>query len=131
MFAHGEGLISTQTQSMKKFILLLACLTPALVSAWWLVPLAAPKSPAPLEKYSRVENVVYYKNPQTGALGLYLSFELSPDHVYQFQYTRDGVTFFDAFKVNTTGNTNDVYESFNVSPCDGLWPRIIDLGVTE
>ena len=82
-------------------------------------------------KYSRVDNVVYYKNPQTGRLGLYLSFELSPDHVYQFQYTRDGVTFFDAFQVNTKGNANDVYESFNVGdPARGIWPRIVDLGAS-
>jgi hypothetical protein len=113
--------------NMKNIIALIA------VSALVVAISAAPKAPAPLseQKYSRVENVVYYKNPQTGSLGLYLSFELSPDHVYQFQFTRDGVTFFDAFQVNTKGNTNDVYESFNVSPCDGLWPRIIDLGVIE
>jgi len=82
-------------------------------------------------KYSRVENIVYYKNPQTGRLGLYLSFELEKDHVYQFQYTRDGVTFFDAFQVNTKGNANDVYESFNIpNPGQGLWPRIVDLGAS-
>jgi hypothetical protein len=79
-------------------------------------------------RYSRVENVVYYKNPVTGALALYLSFELAEDHVYQFQWTRDGVTFTDAFQVNTKGNTHEIYESFNIDPCHGLWPRVIDLG---
>ncbi len=82
--------------------------------------------------YSKVENIVYYRNPQTGRLGLYLSFELAQDHRYQFQWTRDGVTFFDAFVVDTTGNANEVYESFNIpDPCVGLWPRVLDLGPTQ
>lgn len=82
-------------------------------------------------KYSRVENVVYYKNPQ-GKIGLYLSFELEINHRYQFQFTRNGVDFFDAFIEDTTGRINETYESFNIpDPGNGLWPRIIDLGATQ
>ncbi len=81
-------------------------------------------------RYSRVENVVYTVNPHTGALGIYLSFELEPNHRYAFQGTRDGVHFFDLFTEDTTGRVNDTYESFNVEPCSGIWPRIVDLGST-
>ncbi len=103
---------------MKKLALLIAC--------------AALCVAAFTPTYSRVENVVYYKNPQTGRLGLYLSFELEPNHRYAFSYTRDGVTFIDAFVVDTTGNANEVYESFNVpDPGNGLWPRVLDLGPTQ
>jgi hypothetical protein len=80
-------------------------------------------------RYSRVENVVYFTNPLTGRLGLYLSFELESDHVYLFQWTRDGVTFSDGFRVDTKGIGHDTYESFNIpDPCHALWPRIVDLG---
>ncbi len=82
--------------------------------------------------YSRVQNVVYYKNPQTGRLGLYLSFELEVNHRYLFQATRNGVDYFDLFTEDTTGRVNDTYESFNVpDPGNGLWPRIVDLGPTQ
>ncbi len=81
--------------------------------------------------YSRVENVVYYKN-QAGKVGLYLSFELEPNHRYLFQATRNGVDFFDLFTEDTTGRINETYESFNVpDPGNGLWPRIVDLGSTQ
>ena len=40
-------------------------------------------------RYSAVSNVVYYKNPVTGGLGLYLSFELEENHRYQFQGSPD------------------------------------------
>ncbi len=82
-------------------------------------------------RYSRVENVVYTVNPHTGAMGVYLSFELEPNHRYLFQGTRNGVDFFDLFTEDTTGRVNDTYESFNVEPCgSGIWPRIVDLGST-
>ncbi len=81
-------------------------------------------------RYSRVENVVYTVNPHTGALGVYLSFELEANHRYRFEGTRDGVNFFTLFTEDTTGRINDTYESFNVEPCSGIWPRIVDLGPT-
>lgn len=81
-------------------------------------------------QYSRVENVVYYTNG-AGKLGLYLSFELEPNHRYQFQATRDGRNFFDLFLEDTTGRVNDTYESFNIpDPGNGIWPRVLDLGST-
>lgn len=83
-------------------------------------------------RYSRVENIAYYTNPQTGRVGLYLSFELEIDHRYQFQGSRNGVDFFDLFIDDTTGRVNDTYESFNIGdPCNAIWPRVIDLGPTR
>lgn len=124
MFAHGEGLTLTNKRSMKKIRFAVLA---ALIASIAVLVMAQSVPP----KYSRVENVVYYKNPQTGRLGLYLSFELEPDHVYSFQYTRDGVTFFDAFQVNTKGATHETYESFNIGdPSQGIWPRILDLGMS-
>ena len=91
---------------------------------------ASPKALKPLqleEKEDPLDGLVYYKNPVTGKLALYISFELQPGHDYAIQVTDDGVTWSEAYIKSNTG-TNDVYLSFSVDPCNGIWPRCIDLG---
>lgn len=92
------------------------------------VLLASPKPAAYEEKSDPLDGIVYFKNPITGKLALYISFELVPNHEYAVQVTDDGVAWSEAFYKSTKGMTNDVYYSFNVDPCNGLWPRVIDLG---
>ncbi len=97
---------------------------------------APPKALKPLqleeEKSDPLDGLVYFKNPVTGKLALYISFELVPNHEYAVQVTDDGVTWSEAFYKSTKGQSNDVYYSFNVDPCssggNALWPRVIDLG---
>jgi len=80
------------------------------------------------ERMDPLDGIVYFKNPVTGKLALYISFELVPNREYDVQITEDGVTWSEPFRKSTKGAVNDVYYSFNVDPCNGLWPRVIDLG---
>lgn len=100
------------------------------------VVIAAVPKPKPLTPYSEekddpLDGLVYFKNPITGKLALYISFELIPNHEYAVQVTDDGVNWSEAFYKSTRGMSNDVYYSFNIDPCangGALWPRVIDLG---
>lgn len=75
------------------------------------------------------EGLVYFKHPISGKIALYFSFELVPNREFEFQITHDGVTFLTLFHVSTKGNTDAIYESWNVGdPCIGPWPRVLDLG---
>ena len=75
-----------------------------------------------------LHGIVYYKNPVSGKLALYVSYELEPEHEYSFQITDDGVTFSEIFHKSMKGVTHEIYESFNVpDPCNGLWPRVLDV----
>ncbi len=109
---------------MKKFRLLGLTVALGLVAVLVMAQSTPPR-------YSAVSNVAYFNNPVTHQLALYLSFELEPGHVYRFETTHDGINFKPAFEVNTTGNLVDVYESFNIDPCLGPWPRVLDLGPTQ
>ena len=94
----------------------------------WLVIAATPR-PAEVEKSDPLRGIVYYHNQFTGKLGLYVAYELEPNHVYRFDVTDDGVNFTTIKTTDTKGRTSDIYESFNVpNPCEGIWPRVIDLG---
>ena len=109
-----------------KTILPLVAVIGALAFASPTKPLAP--TPASEEKHDPLDGIVYFKNPVTGRLALYISFELEPNHEYAVQVTDDGVSWSEAFTKSTRGMTNDVYYSFNVDPCGGLWPRVLDLG---
>jgi len=75
-----------------------------------------------------LHGIVYYKNPVSGKLALYVSYELEPEHEYSFQITDDGVTFSEIFHKSMKGVTHEIYESFNVpDPCNGIWPRVLDV----
>ena len=95
----------------------------------WLVIAAVPR-PASVEKDDPLNGIVYFKNPVTGKLALYISFELQPNHQYAVQVTDDGVTWSEAYIKSTKGAVNDVYLSYSVDPCNGIWPRVIDLGAS-
>lgn len=94
---------------------------------------SAPKLIAQEEdhRYSQLENIFYYKNASTGRIGINFIFELEPNHVYKWQATRDGVTYFDLFTENTAGRPGPVHEGYNIpDPCQALWPRLLDLGAS-
>jgi hypothetical protein len=77
------------------------------------------------------KGVVFYKNPLSGGLAMYFAFELEPNHEYSWQITSDGVNWEEIQHLSTKGYTHEVYESFNIpDPCNGIWPRIIDLGAS-
>jgi hypothetical protein len=105
-------------------------------SAIYLFAGQSPKTPlAPLEVENSdpLNGIVYYKNPVTGKLALYISFELEPNHEYDVQVTDDAVTWSEPFHISTKGNVNDVYYSFNVDPCapgGSIWPRVINQGIS-
>jgi|SRR6185503_838654 len=99
----------------------------ALITAAIITIAATPKS-SHEEKEDPLDGIVYFRNPVTGKLALYISFELVPNHEYDVQVTEDGVNWSEPFRKSTKGALNDVYYSFNVDPCAGLWPRVIDLG---
>ncbi len=82
------------------------------------------------ECYGPMRGIIYYTNPVTGGFRLYFSFELEPDHLYRVEVTTDAKNYELVEIRDTTGNTFDIYESFSVDPCNGIWPRIIDLGPT-
>ncbi len=122
---------------MKKLqIALLAVIAAIFASTavWSVILAASPKALKPLqleEKEDPLDGIVYFKNPVTGKLALYVSFELQPGHAYAISVTSDGVTWSEPYIKSNTG-TNDVYLSFNVDPCpasgDSVWPRCVDLG---
>lgn len=73
--------------------------------------------------------VTYFKNVVTGQVGVYFLFELVPDREYSLEYTRDSETWIKFSHISTQGNTEDVYKAWAViNPCNGVWPRLIDLG---
>jgi len=73
--------------------------------------------------------VVFYKNHVSGGLGMYFAFELQPDREYNYEVTTDGVHWEFVQHISMKGVTHEIYESFNIpDPCNGIWPRIIDLG---
>ncbi len=119
---------------MKRILIALAA-TFATVALFSIVLALPPKALKPLqleeEKSDPLDGIVYFKNPVTGKLALYVSFELRPGHSYAIQVTSDGVTWSEPYIKSNTG-TNDVYLSFNVDPCpasgDSVWPRCVDLG---
>lgn len=83
----------------------------------------------PPRRIDPLRGIVYYKHPRTGELSLYLAYELQANHTYSFQVTTDGVNFSELLRRTPTVYT---YESFNIpDPCSGLWPRVIDLGLTQ
>lgn len=104
-------------------------MTLALMAATLVVIDPKPKStPTTDERSDPLAGIVYYKHPTTGKLALYVAYELEPFHTYSYQVTDDGVTWTEIRK-RTIGAT-EIYESFNVpDPCNGIWPRLIDLGV--
>lgn len=96
-----------------------------------LLGLAALASAVAQECDNPFKGVVYYTNPVTGRFGLYFAYELEPNHLYRIEVTTDAKHYDTIQLLDTTGFTHEIYESFNVDPCNGLWPRVIDLGDTR
>ena len=98
--------------------------------ATWLSVAAPVKPQQAVESENPFKGAVFYKNPVTGNLALYFAFEFEPGHEYSVQVTTDGINWSEVEHVNMKGVTHEVYESFNVpDPCNGIWPRVIDLGI--
>jgi hypothetical protein len=82
------------------------------------------------ERSDPLRGLVYFPHPTTKKLALYVAYEFQAGHTYRIDVTSDGVNYSTLTTKSVPAGAHEVYESFNVpDPGNGLWPRVIDLGL--
>ena len=85
-------------------------------------------TPLIMPKYIPTDGIVYYKNPVSGGMAFYLNYELEPDHSYLVEITSDAVNYQPLYVINTQGQADEIYHTYNVGNGLDPWPRFTDLG---